>query len=126
MDRDVEDLIRGCHAKLLCNFTGIALRHGCSPVYLLHILRTTFPNNTYGGLQITAKMQTKCEPLSSTPIPPNCWDGLPMDAQGPYPTNDYLIVLIDYRSRYLIVFQTKNRISTVIIKSLEQMFHLFG
>ena len=49
-----------------------------------------------------------------------------MDAQGPYPTNDYLIVLIDYRSRYLIVFQTKNRISTVIIKSLEQMFHLFG
>ena len=26
--------------KLLCNFTEIALRHGCSPLNLLHILNT--------------------------------------------------------------------------------------
>ena len=32
--------------KLLCNFTEIALRHGCSPVNLLHIFRTSFPKNT--------------------------------------------------------------------------------
>ena len=37
-------------AKLLCNFIGITLRHGCSPVNLLHILRTCFPKNTSGGL----------------------------------------------------------------------------
>ena len=36
--------------KLLCNFIEIALRHGCSPVNLLHILRTPFPKNTSGGL----------------------------------------------------------------------------
>ena len=32
--------------KLLCNFIEIALRHGCSPVNLLHIFRTPFTKNT--------------------------------------------------------------------------------
>ena len=36
--------------KLLCNFVEITLRHGCSPVKLLHIIRTLFPKNTSGGL----------------------------------------------------------------------------
>ena len=33
--------------KLLCNFIEIALWHGCSPVNLLHIFRTTFYKNTF-------------------------------------------------------------------------------
>ena len=32
-----------------CDFK-IALRHGCSPVNLLHIFRTPFPKNTSGRL----------------------------------------------------------------------------
>ena len=40
--------------KLLCNFIEIALRHGCSPVNLLHIFRTPFPKNTSGGLLLGA------------------------------------------------------------------------
>ena len=32
------------------NFTDIALQHGYSPVHLLHIFRTPFPKNTFGGL----------------------------------------------------------------------------
>ena len=36
--------------KSLCNFIEIKLRHGCSPVNLLHIFRTPFIKNTYGGL----------------------------------------------------------------------------
>ena len=36
--------------KLLCNFIEIALRHRCSPVNLLHIFRTPFPRNAFGGL----------------------------------------------------------------------------
>ena len=35
---------------LLCNFIETALRHGCSPVNLLHIFRTPFPKNTSGWL----------------------------------------------------------------------------
>ena len=36
--------------KLLCNFIEITLRHGCSPVDLLHTFRTTFSKKTSGGL----------------------------------------------------------------------------
>ena len=34
----------------ICNFIKIALRHGCSSVHLLHVLRTLFPKNTSGQL----------------------------------------------------------------------------
>ena len=36
--------------KLQSNFIEIAIRHGCSPVNLLHIFRTPFPRNTSGWL----------------------------------------------------------------------------
>ena len=36
-----------------CNFIGIALRHGCSRVNLLHIFRTPFPRNTSGWLLLS-------------------------------------------------------------------------
>ena len=38
--------------KLQSNFIEIALRHGCFPVNLLHIFRTTFLKNTSGGLPL--------------------------------------------------------------------------
>ena len=34
--------------KLHSNFIEITLRHGCSPVNLVHTFRTTFPNNASG------------------------------------------------------------------------------
>ena len=36
--------------KLLCKFIKIVLRHGSSPVNLLHIFRIPFPKNTSGRL----------------------------------------------------------------------------
>ena len=33
-------------SEVACNFIKITLRHGCSPVNLLHIFRTPFPRNT--------------------------------------------------------------------------------
>ena len=36
--------------QLFCSFIGITFQHGCSPVKLLHIFKTPFPNNTSGGL----------------------------------------------------------------------------
>ena len=35
------------------NFIEITLRHGCSPVDLLHIFRTPFPRNTFEWLLLT-------------------------------------------------------------------------
>ena len=40
--------------KLFCNFIEIALRHGCSPVNLLHIFKTPFLKNTSGWLLLLA------------------------------------------------------------------------
>ena len=36
--------------KLLCNFIEITLRHGCSPLNLLHIFKTPFTKNISGWL----------------------------------------------------------------------------
>ena len=40
----------GHENRLESNFIEIALRHVCSPVHLLHILKTPFYKNTYGRL----------------------------------------------------------------------------
>ena len=40
-------------AKLICNFTEITLRHGCSAVNLLHVFRTSFYKDTSEGLLLT-------------------------------------------------------------------------
>ena len=40
--------------KLLWNFIEITLRHGCSPLNLLHIFRIPFYRKTYGGLFLQA------------------------------------------------------------------------
>ena len=39
-------------SKLRSNFIEIKLWHGYSPVNLLHIFRTPFHNNTYGGIPL--------------------------------------------------------------------------
>ena len=41
--------------KLQNNFVEISLRHGCSPVNLLHIFRVTSPRNTSGWLLTSGK-----------------------------------------------------------------------
>ena len=38
--------------KLLCNFIEIALRHGCSPVNLLHIFTIAFPKHLWAAASV--------------------------------------------------------------------------
>ena len=47
------------------NFIEIPLRHGCSPVNLLHIFRTPFRKNTAGGLLLNIDV-TNINNYSST------------------------------------------------------------
>ena len=54
--------------QLLCNFTEITLRHGSSPVCLLHIFTTPFYMNTFGGLlllQLQTDLSYLQEPITS-------------------------------------------------------------
>ena len=44
------DLCTEAAVQMLCNFIEIALQLGCSPVNLLHILRTPFLKDTSGRL----------------------------------------------------------------------------
>ena len=48
---------RAISIKLLCNFIEIAIRHGCSPVNLLHIFRIPFSKNTSGKLLLKWRVQ---------------------------------------------------------------------
>ena len=50
--------------ELLCNFIEFTLRHGCSPVNLLHNFRTPLPKNTSGRLLL------KIQPTSSQKTTP--------------------------------------------------------
>ena len=42
--------------KLQSNFTEITLRHGCSPLNLLHVFWTPFPRNTSGWLLLNVQI----------------------------------------------------------------------
>ena len=46
--------------ELLCNFTEIALRHGCCFLNLLHIFRTPFDRSTYGGMLLYFQPSYNC------------------------------------------------------------------
>ena len=45
--------------KLQSNFIEIKIRHGCSPVILLHIVRAPFPKNTSEGLLLKYAYKVK-------------------------------------------------------------------
>ena len=51
--------------KLQGSFVEITLRHESSPVNLLHIFRTPFYENTYGGLLLKADSKTILEDSSA-------------------------------------------------------------
>ena len=50
-----------CHFNNVANFIEMTLRHGCSPVNLLHIFRTPFPRNTSGWLLLFFVYLTQVE-----------------------------------------------------------------
>ena len=48
------------------------------------------------------------------------------DLMGPFPTGDYLLVVVDYKSRFFEVAVTKSVTSSKIISCLEKMFATHG
>ena len=76
--------------------------------------------------QITTPSTQKNAPLAMTPTPDSCWDIVSADIKGPFPKGENLLVLLDYKSRYPIVFAMKHRTtSDKIIKRLDKTFSMF-
>ena len=75
--------------------------------------------------QVTSHVNNISVPVTPTEIPENCWDTLAIYLLGPHPTGDYLLALIDYRSRYPCVIQLKHA-TTRKITELDEVFKLFG
>ena len=76
--------------------------------------------------QVTGSGAVNYEPLEVTKIPATNWHTAALDIQGPYPPKDYLIALIDYRSRYPVVVRVKSINTQTVIKSLDMIFSMFG
>ena len=76
--------------------------------------------------QVTATSSLKCQNLRMSDIPKYCWHTLAADIQGPYSTGEYILLLIDYRSRYLVATLLKDVTTPTVIKSLRKIFTMFG
>ena len=66
------------------------------------------------------------EPLQMTPLPDNAWEELSMDFCGPFPSGDYLLVVIDNYSRYPVVEIIKSTSARAVIPKLDKIFSEYG
>ena len=93
-----------------------------------------FPNIDAQAAQLVATCipcqantpQHNAEPLNMSDLPSAPWVEVSMDFCGPYPTGDYLMVLIDEYSRFPIVELIRSTAATTVIPHLESIFGLFG
>ncbi|KAL0901956.1 hypothetical protein ABMA27_007099 [Loxostege sticticalis] len=65
-------------------------------------------------------------PMKRRELPVAPWMDVAMDLLGPLPTNDYLLVVVDYYSRYKEIKFTKSTTSSQIIKLLKEIFSRLG
>ena len=62
------------------------------------------------------------EPIQPTPLPPEPWTCLSMDFSGPFPSGDYLLVVIDDYSRFPEVEIVPSTSASSVIPKLENIF----
>ena len=63
------------------------------------------------------------EPMIRRKLPERAWQDIAVDFLGPLPSNDYLLVLVDYYSRYMEVLCMN---STTTAKTIEEMTSVFA
>ena len=68
----------------------------------------------------------KQEPIKRTQLPDGPWQDLCADLMGPFPTGEYVFVVVDYYSRWQEVAILKSVTTDKIIRSLDMMFSHHG
>lgn len=68
----------------------------------------------------------KQEPIMRTQLPDGPWQDLCADLMGPFPTGEYVFVVVDYYSRWQEVAILKSVTTDKIIRSLDMMFSHHG
>ena len=66
------------------------------------------------------------EPLRRTRLPKRPWQTPAVDMLGPSPSGHYLLVLVDYFSRFVEVSIMKSVTSELVIRELEKIFAVHG
>lgn len=66
------------------------------------------------------------EPLKTTKFPDEAWEAVALDFKGPLPSGEYLLVVIDYFSKYTIVEIMRSTTTVNLIAALRKMFSNFG
>ena len=64
----------------------------------------------------------KAEPIKPTPLPNGPWQDLCADLMGPFPSGEYVFVVVDYYSRWQEVAILKTVTTEKILRALEIMF----
>ena len=75
--------------------------------------------------QITSKGPCP-EPIRSTRLPTGPWEDIAADYLGPLPNGDYILVVIDYYSRFYEVRFLKTITAEKTIEALDSIFHTHG
>lgn len=83
-----------------------------------------FVQKCYGCTLVAA--QPLPEPLRRTVLPSEPWQNLAIDFLGPLPSGHYLLVVVDYFSRYMEIDIMKKIDSAETIKRLRKTFSRFG
>lgn len=66
------------------------------------------------------------EPLQMTEIPDEPWSHVSAEFRGPFPTGEYLLVVIDEHSRYPVVEILRSTSVRAVNAIFDKMFSLFG
>ncbi|XP_020555459.2 uncharacterized protein K02A2.6-like [Oryzias latipes] len=69
---------------------------------------------------------TNNEPLRMSPLPETPWHRVSADFCGPFPTGEYLLVIIDEYTRYPVVEIVRSTSANTVIPVMDKVFSLFG
>ena len=77
-------------------------------------------------LEVTTSLNVQCQPLKMKEISITSWHIVAVDIQEPYPGSKYILLLIDYRSRYPVAAVMKSVTANNVRRSLLKTFAIFG